>query len=159
MKRKRDDRFINVALSTAPIFAKKGQKRNANQHKGNSYERRVFEFLRDTYPAYNVKQGQWIRYQEYSSKRIKYCQPDVLIKVDDLAMGIIVECKLTYRSAAKTKLRSLYLPLCKILYPEIQTWYTVQICKNLTLQSKKLKRVITEFKDLEKTHETLLLRI
>jgi hypothetical protein len=152
-------KYKDIKLCAPPKFSLKQTKKSAASKKGLSYERRVFEYLEKRYSTENVSRGVWIEYKEYRSKRTKYAQPDILILIPELALGVVVECKLSYRAAAKRKLRSLYLPLCQVLWPEILTWKTVQVCKNLTPAAKRESDIIYHFDDIIGDHETMMFKI
>lgn len=151
-------KYKNIKFSPPPKFLKPTKKSGANV-KGIAYEKRVFKYLQKRFGPENVLHGVWIEYQEAKSWRLKYAQPDIIIIIPELGLGVILECKLSYRAAAKRKLRYLYLPLCQTLWPEVTTWKTAQVCKNLTPAAKREDKIIFDFNDIEGEHETLMFKI
>lgn len=112
-----------------PASVKKAMR--ANQIAGLVYERKLGEYLEDRYGEDRVLHGPWLRYKD--DRGIGYAQPDfVILPEDDGGVLIIVEAKLSYtKTSAERKLKYIYEPLVKEVWPWASEYKLVQACKNL----------------------------
>ena len=74
-----------------------------------------------------VIHGPWILFEDRRGKGV--AQPDSIIIPHNPDLPIVVvECKLTYKEAAKAKLRRLYWRLAKLIWPGRRI-YCIQVCR------------------------------
>jgi len=96
----------------------------AAQRAGISFEKAVQKKLAFLYPR--VEPGPWLYYK--TEKTANVCQPDALVWLAENKV-CIVECKLTWQAAARSKLLSLYGPVVQLVYPQVEVCY-LQVYKN-----------------------------
>jgi hypothetical protein len=100
--------------------------------KGLAYERKVAKALCEMYAERGeVLVGQWFELEDRDGHT--WLQPDAIIVPSDPALPLVlVETKLSLRAEAADKLRRVYAPVAKHVWPA-RALRLVQICHNLPL--------------------------
>lgn len=79
-----------------------------------------------------ILKGPWLYFEDRAGKAV--CQPDILLNPPSLPLYII-ECKLSYKEGAETKLLDFYRPILERLYDK--PICCVQVCRNLRNYSEQ----------------------
>ena len=115
---------MNIALEIedvafaqyVPQFARLKCRSTGAQKAGKRYEAQALQYLSKTYA--NFIPLPWLMYKLKGEDQYRFCQPDGII-VDFLSGYVwVIECKIKHVSIAITKLRDLYLPLLRELFPK-----------------------------------------
>lgn len=117
-----------VKLEAQPPFIKRGRA-TGRFAVGIRYEREVQEYLsllalgRADLVYLN---GPWLEFSCAGEKR-RWCQPDAVILNTALGLGIVQEVKYQHTPDAWRQLTQLYVPVLKVVYPQIKAWGMVEI--------------------------------
>lgn len=142
-------------LSSRPTFIPVHKNHKGSRKAGLIYENKVSKFLTEMYGSEKVDHCPWFKYTDKIGTG--FCSPDLLIRRDDYL--IIGECKLNYKEGAGRKLKHIYLPVVRAVFPE-DNIKLLQICKNLTGTFEDV--LITALDDFDEEgleHATWRLRI
>jgi len=118
------------------------QKRTAAQQAGITYEKAVMRRLQSLHTR--VEPGPWLHYT--TNRKSNVCQPDALIWLDETKL-LIVECKLTWIRAVRSKLLQFYGPIVQAIHPAADLCY-LQIYKHARPDSHKRKINIYDLADI-----------
>lgn len=105
------------------------------QKEGLRYEKKVHEYLKSLLIKsqnmdFEIKISPWIMFRAQSDdrKRIRFCQPDVLLISKDNSRIVLCEIKYQHTNDAWKQLRLLYEPVLKHIYP-LASIACLEICK------------------------------
>lgn len=96
------------------------------QKQGRLYEQRIYKKVKEQFPE--AIHNPWYEYIDSDGKG--WCSPDIIFFHEDTWW--ILECKLTYKKHANTKLKSLYKKILKFIYGKKQKVKTIHVFKNFT---------------------------
>ena len=104
----------------------------------------------DLHSSYS-KNVPWIKYETRTG--VHYAMPDGVIP----SLGLVLECKLSrvVDGSAEAKLDSLYIPLAKIIWPEVPAWKSLIIVKYWKGEPTAL---VTSLQDSTSLHNYMIWR-
>lgn len=133
---KKDNPLRQVSFTDEPDFAKNSEKPTKGaKREGLKYEAWVANEVEAHYKDCEILKGPWISYANGRRDKLYYAQPDIVI-VPKRGTIIVIEVKLTWKEAARSKLRTLYVPLIRKLYPRRKVC-AVQVTSGLTPNAAK----------------------
>lgn len=109
----------------------RNQRRYGRRAEGIRYERKVQDYLEETFAGLYVP-SPWFLFKEVGVDKPRWCQPDGLVILPYTGQITIVECKLQHTADAWWQLKFLYLPVIANAFPhdlwqygicEVVKWY------------------------------------
>ena len=91
----------------------------ASQQAGLRYERKVRDFLRETFPPWRLDWQPRFSFKDGCGSR-RCIQPDAIMLPPSSGAAVVLEIKLTHSLAAWEQLRRLYEPVLGTLYPDLE---------------------------------------
>lgn len=119
------------------------QEMNSAQKAGIKFEKAVARRLSILHE--NVKVGPWLVYNGRLKKGI--CQPDILVWLNKNLL-CVVECKLSWKRAARGKLVNFYGPILQAIHPDVKLCY-LQVYKNSRRGCHKRTLLLSELETLK----------
>ena len=100
----------------------------APQRAGRRFEKKVASKLESLVEGrFLFSQGQWISFQDENGYGM--AQPDLYLRDEERI--ILLEVKLTQTEAAWRQMEDLYVPLLRMVFPEVWRVCTVQVCSRI----------------------------
>lgn len=110
---------------------------HGRKSQGIRFELDCVEVLEKRFPD-RVNHGQWLRWRGARGAD-RWGQTDVLIPRED-GRVIVVECKLTWKPEGIVQLKELYLPVLRVIWPEVE-FVPVLMCGGLAKGAEDMPRV------------------
>lgn len=125
----------------APAFPE--QERTRAQLAGLRYEAKILDLLETLYPK--LEKSPWLYYR--TAKTSGVCQPDGLLWITP-SLLCVVEIKLTWQPAVRSKLLTFYGTIMQAIYPSASLCY-LQVFKNTKPKAHKRKLSIYKLDELK----------